>query len=166
MRAVALAGGLPPAFSVGGTLEVLLIGALAGAFVLGLGGRLAMRAVALAGGLPPAFSVGGTLEVLLIGALYGGAGGLFYELLARLRPEWHWPRAAILGVALFGFAAATSAAGRGAVAGVPQLRAVVLALFGVLFLAYGTVVHALMVRWEVRPRDLDGSTTTRSGDAG
>ena len=124
-----------------------------------------MRAVALAGGLSPAFSVGGTLEVLLIGALYGAAGGLFYELLARLRPDWHWPRAVILGVALFGFAAATSAAGRGAVAGVPQVRALVFALFGALFLAYGSVVHALMGRWDVWASGPDGKTT-RGGDAG
>ena len=53
-------------------------GALLGALILGVGGRIVMRWIALATNAPSGFTVGGTMTVLASGALSGAGGVLLY----------------------------------------------------------------------------------------
>lgn len=59
-----------------GWLAGLLLGALLGGLILGVGGRFAMRLIAVANSGRGAFSIGGTVTVIALGALSGAAGAL------------------------------------------------------------------------------------------
>lgn len=120
-----------------------LAGALAGAIVLGVGGRLLMRLVAvlfLPG--PEGFSWGGSLEVVAAGLLFGGAAGVVWAPLTRwVPPPLVGPA---LGLVTFGGIAVGSPTARGAASGMPIPG---LALFLALCLAFGWTTHALARRW-------------------
>ncbi|MFN8177795.1 MAG: hypothetical protein U0167_07705 [bacterium] len=60
-------------------------GLLAGAVLLGGGGRLAMRGLALLAGRPTSFGLGATAGILLIGALLGTLGGVACAFIPRSR---------------------------------------------------------------------------------
>ena len=66
----------------------LLLGAVAGVLVLGIGGRVLMRAYALATGRPPAFSVTGTARLLLVATLAGGVMGVVFAWLRQRLTSW------------------------------------------------------------------------------
>jgi hypothetical protein len=66
-------------------LNALILGALLGTIVLGLGGRLAMRIFALLEGLTPGSSLGGSLTVLFLGACWGLGGGFLQHALGAAR---------------------------------------------------------------------------------
>ena len=57
-------------------VRTLTFGALKGALVLGIGGRIVMRLLALSIDRPTEFSLGGTSEVVAYGSLLGLGGGL------------------------------------------------------------------------------------------
>lgn len=120
-----------------------LAGALAGAVVLGVCGRLLMRLVAVVI-VPEAvgFSWGGSLEVVAVGLLFGATAGLLWAPLAR----WVPPRLVgpALGVVTFGGIAVGSPSARGAASGVPLPG---LALFLVLCLLFGWTAHGFARRW-------------------
>jgi hypothetical protein len=59
-----------------GWLAGLLLGTLLGAFILGVGGRVAMRLIAVATSGTGSFSIGGTVTVIALGALSGAVGAL------------------------------------------------------------------------------------------
>lgn len=61
-----------------------LAGLLAGAFIGGLGARLAMRLVALLIGSQPALTAGGTLGIVLISGILGLVAGLVFTLVRPL----------------------------------------------------------------------------------
>lgn len=127
-------------------LRAGLAGALTGALVLGVGGRVVMRLAALIGGRAPVFSWGGSLEVVVAGALYGAAGGLLWVVLARrLRRAATGPA---LGGVTFGGIGLVSNVAQGAAASLPVApRAVVLALFLALCVACGVVTDRVARRW-------------------
>ena len=93
-------------------VAAIVAGTVAGAVVLGVGGRLAMAALAIAGGDGPRFSWGGSLEVLLVGTFYGAIGGVLLAASQRIWPRVGRWRGAGLGAALLGIAWATSTVGR------------------------------------------------------
>jgi hypothetical protein len=125
----------------------LAAGALAGALVLGVGGRLFMAIVVLLGGGQPSFSPGGSFEVLLVGTGYGAGGGLLLPLLVRTVGARRRLAAAMLGVLLFAVAWMTSSVGRGAAAG--RLPLIVLLSLPV-FVLWGILATALYARWQPR----------------
>ena len=80
--------------SLGPVLRSLLIGALLGFVILGVGGRLAMAFVTLKAGGSPSFTVGGTLTVIALGTVSGLAGAVM-ALASRWAASWlptrmHW----------------------------------------------------------------------------
>lgn len=127
-------------------LRAGLAGALTGALVLGVGGRMVMRLAALIGGGAPGFSWGGSLEVVAAGALYGAAGGLVWVVLARrLRPPF---TGLALGSVTFAGIGLVSSAAQGAAASMPRTpRLAVLALFLALCLTWGVVTDRVARRW-------------------
>ena len=129
-----------PTLSVRNWMHGLLIGALTGLVVLGVGGRLAMRAIALQERPAPAFTIGGTVTVLLLGMVSGVAGGLIHVLLFRFLPHFHWMRRALFGALLLLIAL------RGLSGTATTLS---LALFLPLVAVYAIVVAAVL---EVRMR--------------
>ena len=67
----------------------LLRGALLGAIILGVGGRLLMRVIAHMEGRVPVFTPQGSLNVVLMGTIAGLLAGLIYYLLRRfVRRPW------------------------------------------------------------------------------
>ena len=127
-------------------LRAGLAGALTGALVLGVGGRMVMRLAALIGGRAPVFSWGGSLEVLAAGALYGAVGGLVWAALARRLSRRI--AAAALGTVTFGGIGLASDAARGAATSLaPAPRVMALALFLALCLAWGIATDLVARRW-------------------
>ena len=68
-------------------VAVLLLGALVGTIVLGVGGRIGMRIFAVLDGVNPGFSLGGSLTVVFLGAVWGVGGGLMLWLGRRVFPR-------------------------------------------------------------------------------
>jgi hypothetical protein len=85
-------------------LRVLLVGALIGLAILGVGGRLAMSAIAISAGQRPAYSFGGTMTVVFLGAVSGLAGAaialLCRWLAMRFAARWPWIQYAVFAAAL------------------------------------------------------------------
>jgi hypothetical protein len=84
--------------------RTLAAGALLGAAILGVGGRLAMAAIASSAGAKPSFTVGGTLTVVALGAASGLAGGIIALVsrwaMRRLMPSRAWPQHVLFAVLL------------------------------------------------------------------
>ncbi len=78
----------------------LLVGLLAGAVFLGVGGRLVMRVIALATDRPPAASPSGTFTVLWMGMAAGVVGAVIHLLLVRFVPDREMLREGVFGAAL------------------------------------------------------------------
>src|SRR5262245_22570262 len=77
-----------------------MLGGIAGALVLGVGGRIAMRGVAILQEWTPYFTMAGSMTVVLMGTLAGAAGAVILLIL------WSIPRLPRSGrVALFWVAA-------------------------------------------------------------
>ncbi|HSN74328.1 MAG TPA: hypothetical protein VL334_04425 [Anaerolineae bacterium] len=70
-----------PAVDINRVGAGLVVGAIAGMIIGGIGARVAMRVVALLGEGQPSFSVAGTLPILIMGAVLGAVGGLGFVLL-------------------------------------------------------------------------------------
>lgn len=126
-----------------------LAGALTGALVLGVGGRMAMRLAALIGDRAAGFTWGGSLEVVAAGALYGAAGGLLWVAVARrLGRAMTGPA---LGAATFAGIGLVSDAAQSAAASLPgPRRLTALALFLLLCVAWGVATDIAARRWAVR----------------
>ncbi|MBI3982779.1 MAG: hypothetical protein HY337_07690 [Gemmatimonadetes bacterium] len=86
----------------------LLRGALAGAGILGAGGRLAMTTFSLITGSPLGFTLRGTAAVVVTGALYGLPGAALCWALGRYTRLRPLPQAVLGGTALFVVIAAVS----------------------------------------------------------
>ncbi len=70
-------------------VRAVALGAVVGAAVLGIGGRLLMRLVAILLGLSGGFSLGGSAEVIAAGAMYGALAGTLLLPLPPRWPRWH-----------------------------------------------------------------------------
>lgn len=127
-----------------------LAGAVSGAIVLGIGGRLAMRVVAVAAGYGGAFSFGGTIEIVLAAAVYGAIGGV---ALVALSP-WLgvWGRGITAGLGIFALGLGVSQAARSAADTVPDQARRALVLFALLFLVYGVLTSLVAQRLGVFAR--------------
>jgi hypothetical protein len=128
-------------------LLALAAGALAGALVLGVGGRLLMAALVLLVGGQPSFTAGGSLTVVAVGTGYGAVGGLLVLLLLRRRPGGRLLAGVLLGLLLLGVAWLTSPVGRRAAAG---RLALILALAVPTFVVWGLLATVLLARWHAR----------------
>ena len=130
-------------------LRAGLAGALTGALVLGVGGRIVMRLAAFIGGRTPGFSWSGSVEVVAAGALYGAAGGLLWVALARRLA--HATTGPVLGAVTFAGIGLVSDAAQSAAASLPgPRRLTTLALFLVLCVAWGAATDVVARRWAAR----------------
>src|SRR3954462_2092025 len=68
-------------------IAVLLVGALLGLAVLGVGGRIGMRVIALGLGQTPTLTVGGSVTVVLLGAATGSVVGAIFLASRTLFPH-------------------------------------------------------------------------------
>ena len=129
-------------------LRDLVAGALLGALILGLGGRIVMRLLALAIARDPSFSVGGTAEVIAYGAIVGVMSAVLLAIARPFLPR-RWPIQGLMLAAL-GYA--------GTIATLPEHIAntarpfadrmpLVLALFGLCFLLFGPALARLSSLW-------------------
>lgn len=121
-----------------------LAGMVAGALCLGLGGRLVMRLLATMTSRDPAFSAGGTLEVVAYGAIVGTVSGAAFGLCRPIMPRRRWVRGFILSALAYAGTIATLPAhiadtARPFAGQMP----IVLALFGLCFLAFGLAMARL-----------------------
>lgn len=121
-------------------------GVLAGALVLGVGGRLVMRGIALMAGGPPSFELAGSLEVVALGAIIGAQAGLVYGLAAPHLPGRWWVQGIAYGLLAYGAVLAWPLDGKGAARAFPALLPAVLMLFGVAFILFGLALAAWMRR--------------------
>ena len=121
-------------------LFALLLGAVVGLVVLGIGGRIAMRAIAIANGVPAGFSVGGTTTVVFLGLASGVGGGLLYALLHRYVPRPRLARSALFAVALVLLT----------LRGLRPIQPRALEWFMPLALGYCAIVDVIYTRWAAR----------------
>lgn len=142
----------------------VLAGGVLGALLLGGGGRLVMRLLALKQGIEPAFSAGGTLEIVFYGALLGAAGGTAAGLAAPLLRRRGALGGALLGLALYAGAVVTLPGHvEAAAAPFADIMALVWALFGLTFLAWGLALAAALTVLAGRWTD-QGSNSIRATD--
>jgi hypothetical protein len=111
----------------------LLVGALAGAALLGAGTRLAMRGVAMVEGRVPVWTFRGTLNVVGMGAAFGLLFALVWALVARWVPGTRFVRGL-----LFGTLCAVIAS-----PGLTPQRVSTFALFVPWFVAFGVALSFL-----------------------
>jgi hypothetical protein len=78
--------------------RTLFAGPVAGALVLGAGGRLAMYASAVHAARAPHFSMGGSLGIVLIGAVLGTIGALLFGLATRRLAHVRVAHGAVFGL--------------------------------------------------------------------
>ena len=117
----------PPTSTLGRTL---VVGALAGALLLGIGTRVGMRGVALVEGRVPTWTFTGTLNVVGMGLVFGLLFALVWVVLGRRIPGNRLVRG--LG---FGVLTAIIAS-----PGLTPRRVSTFALFVPWFLAYGVAM--------------------------
>jgi hypothetical protein len=79
----------------------LLVGAISGAFVLGIAGRFVMAGVALFTNNNPNLSNSGFWEVILLGTYIGIVGGVLLLLIKKIFPRWGLLNGIVIGVILF-----------------------------------------------------------------
>lgn len=133
-------------------LAVFLAAVVAGAVVLGVGGRLAMAGLSVANGNRLAFSWGGSLEVVALGTFYGTIGAI---PLAIIRRFWAsgWTRGAVHGALMLGIAWLSSTVGRSTAAASPTAVPAILGVSLVVFILYGLLADRLAglisARWRI-----------------
>ena len=117
-----------------------LAGAVLGAALLGVGGRIAMRVIALVENQPRGFTWDGSLAVVMLGAAAGAAtGGLF--LLARTL----FPKQQVLRVGFFWIVVAALVA-----RGLNPVTATKVIIFAPLFVAHGSLMFVYWCRIRFR----------------
>lgn len=121
----------------------LVAGTLAGAVILGLGGRLVMRLIAIIGGVKTGASLSGTLEIIAFGSLVGAASGLGYTLvkiiLPRL-PQSRWIKGILMGLLIYGILLLVPFESKLAARGFPHLQFLIHALFAGVCLIFGLIL--------------------------
>lgn len=118
----------------------VLFGALAGAVILGVGGRIFMRAIAWYHGNPTGFSWGGTAEVVLLGAIIGAASAPFIGFLA-IGSRWPSIRTGIVcGLGLYLLILLIPMDGKAAANAFPALLPGIHLGFGFLFVLFGVII--------------------------
>lgn len=126
----------------------LLVGALAGALLLGAGTRVAMHGVAVVEGRVPVWTFAGTMNVVGMGVVFGLLFAIVWALVGRRIPGSRFVRGL-----LFGALTAVIAS-----PGLTPRRLSTFALFVPWFLIYGVAVSVFAgtdSREAMRPRPVD-----------
>ena len=126
----------------------LLAALVAGAIVLGVGGRLAMAGLSLANGNRLEFSWGGSFEVVVLGMIYGAVGAVPLAIIRRFWTEDGWARGIVVGALMLGIAWLSSTVGRSTAAASPTAVPTILGISLLIFVAYGIVADRLASKWK------------------
>jgi len=127
----------------------VVVGALAGAIILGFIGRLAMAGVALAAGMASNLSLTGVLQVVVFATVAGAVGGLIRQLYGFWLHKRGILRGAFVGVSLFVLTGMLSWwAGGSDELGTLALSVPTLLVVATLYVAFGITVEELMMRRE------------------
>lgn len=110
----------------------IVSGAILGAVILGVGGRVAMRVIAIRTRPFTDFNIDGSFTVLMSGVAAGIAGSLMYAAIERFGPQARWIRIALYAVIL-GFLTSR---------GLHPATTLSVVLFGPLVMAFGACVLA------------------------
>jgi hypothetical protein len=116
-------------------LNGLLLGALTGFVMLGIGGRIVMRGIAVHIGQNPAFTLGGSLAVVAAGVACGAGAGICFVAARRIT------RNRIVSTLLFWTICVLVT-----LRGLRPLDTVKLVAFLPLVVLFGTVLHVLWTR--------------------
>jgi hypothetical protein len=118
----------------------VLVGALLGLPLLGVGARFGMRVIALASRRQPFFTFEGSTTVMLLGAAAGaGVAGIF--LLSRVAA----PKQRAVRLALF-----TGLCAMLVLRGLRPVSLLTVSVFGPLFIAHAALLHAYWCRIHLR----------------
>ncbi len=139
------------------TSSALFAGAIAGALILGLAGRLVLAGVALASGNPTNLSFRGLVMVTLVGAVVGAIGGILVLVLRRSYRGSGPGRGLAAGAIMF-LGSILVALVTGKLPGISPIQALTLAVVAAIFLVYGVSADALLSRVE-----RDGAAGTSRG---
>jgi len=131
-----------------GALAALVAGAVSGALVLGLAGRMAMAGVALIVGTVTNLSLEGLLEVTAMGALAGSVGGLLLLVLKKRGRVARAARGPIAGATLFVSSLLVSWMTGKIDFGHPGPLLMTLFVAAAFFLLYGISADAILSRLE------------------
>jgi hypothetical protein len=126
----------------------LVCGAISGAVILGIFGRLATATLAMIYGQPTNISLRGILEVVAVGAAAGTLGGVLIVMLRKVEEWSEIVRGVVAGLILF-LASLFFALIRGRISIVPTAgQFFSLIVIAVFFLLYGVLVVLLIRRFE------------------
>jgi hypothetical protein len=130
-----------------GALLALLAGAISGAIILGLAGRVATAGVALITGNSLNLSLRGVLEVVIVGTFVGAIGGVLLLALRNVYPGNRFVLGIIVGIILFVCSIFfVSVSGRVAFDG-SFIQFFTLGVVAAVFVIYGIWTAALLIRF-------------------
>lgn len=121
-------------------------GIIAGALILGCGGRLIMTLIAVIAGLAPGYTAGGTLEVIAFGAITGALAGAIYPLASRFLPQLVIVRGSFYGLLVYLAVIIAPGEAKMAALSLPDLLPLTLLLFALLFAGFGIALSSLLFR--------------------
>jgi hypothetical protein len=132
-------------------MTAVVVGALSGAVILGLLGRLAMAGLALAMGRASNLSLRSVLEVVVIATVVGAVGGVIRQLLAFWLHRPGMIRGVFVGISLFVLSGMLSWwAGGFDELGTLTLSLPTLVMVAVVYVVFGITIEELLVRRETR----------------
>lgn len=124
----------------------LVTGAVVGALIIGIGGRLAMRVIALMAGRQGGFSWGGTFDVITLGLLIGLFSGVVYGFVEKKGFSNYVLNGCLYGTLLFVVLLILPIDGKGAAKGFPEMQTEIYLIFALLLIIYGIGLASLFRR--------------------
>jgi hypothetical protein len=135
----------------------LLTGAVMGALVLGITGRMATAVITLITGHEPNLSLSGGLEAVIVGTLIGAVGGILMLAVSRFHGGSKLARGATVG-GMLAICSRLGASIFGKITlGVSSIRPVMLGIVAVMYAVYGIGADALLTWLEAAAVESDGS---------
>jgi hypothetical protein len=130
-------------------IKLGILSAIAGGFVLGIGGRIIMTLIAISEGSVESPTLGGSIEVLLTGIIIGVPARLVFSGLRKYLPFKGLWRGALWGAVLFMILVVfVPEPASSAISGIgSHIIPLTIGLFGLLFIVYGLVMEAVIRRW-------------------
>lgn len=127
----------------GEIVNAVAVGALVGALILGIAGRLATALVAVATGYPANLSLAGIFQVAISGAIFGAVGGLFLLLSGRILPDRPALAGLSVGIVLFLLSLALTYFSRGMTLEMDGPLPLTLAVSALVFVAFAFIAQKI-----------------------
>lgn len=134
----------------------LLTGAVTGAFVLGIAGRMATAVIALITGHAPNLSLSGGLEAVVVGTLVGAVGGIPLLAVRSVHSRSKLVRGTTVGGMLFICSGLGASIFGKITLGVSSVQLVMLGIVAIMFIVYGICADTLLTRFACAAVERDG----------